>query len=330
MKVGLFVTVETEADQDCSAHLAALKQQVLTARDAGFDSLWLPQHFLTGPTMRQFAASPMLGLLAGLAEGMKLGTAVLLLPMLNPVLLAEEAATLDHMTDGRFVLGVALGYRDHEFAGMGIERRTRVSRFREYVEVLRKLWAGDHVTHHGRYIRLDDASLSMRPRNPAGIPLWIGGTVEDAVKRAAELGDSWQGAGAMSMAELQRWWDLFHATRVALGKPLDYPRQVSRECFCGASMSQALAVAKQPLAAKYGRYAEHGYGGFASNAEDAFASFAKDRFVIGDEAYVRDELQRYRETLGATEFRFRLGWPGLPQSEVLAGIKRLGRIAATL
>jgi alkanesulfonate monooxygenase SsuD/methylene tetrahydromethanopterin reductase-like flavin-dependent oxidoreductase (luciferase family) len=330
MKIGLFVTLETEAHQDTSAHLTELKQQVRTARDAGFDSLWVPQHFLTGPSMRQFAASPILGMLAGMAEGMALGTAVLLLPMLNPVLLAEEAATLDHMTDGRFVLGVGLGYRDHEFAGMGIERRTRVGRFREYVQVIRKLWAGDHVTHHGRYVQLDDASLSLRPRNPTGIPLWIGGTVEDAVKRAAELGDSWQGAGAMSMTELQRWWGLFHDTRIALGKSLDYPRQVSRECFCGPSMAQALALAKGPLAAKYDRYAGHGYGGFAADTDDAFNDFARDRFVIGDEAYVRDELQRYRDQLGATEFRFRMGWPGLPAAEVLASIQRLGRIAATL
>ena len=56
----------------------------------------------------------------------------------------------------------------------------------------------------------------------------------------------------------------------------------------------------------------------------------QDRFVIGDEAYVCDELQRYRDTLSATEFRFRMAWPGLPQEEVLASIKRLGRIAATL
>jgi alkanesulfonate monooxygenase SsuD/methylene tetrahydromethanopterin reductase-like flavin-dependent oxidoreductase (luciferase family) len=281
--------------------------------------------------MRQFAASPLLGWLAGVAEGMTLGTAVLLLPMLNPVLLAEEAATIDHLTDGKFVLGVGLGYRDSEFAAMGIERRSRVPRFREYVEAMRLLWAGDHVTYHGRYVRLDDVSLSLRPRNPNGIPLWIGGTVEDAVKRAADLGDSWQGAGAMTMAEMQRWWGLFHETRVALGRPLDYPRQVSRECFCGPSMARAIELAAGPISAKYTRYAGHGFGGFDSSAgEAAFRQFAHDRFVVGDEAYVRDELQRYRDALGATEFRFRMNWPGLPQDEVLASIRRVGRIAAGL
>ncbi len=330
MKFGLFVSLEHEDSEDPNAYLTKLREQVRAAQDAGFDSLWLPQHFVTGPTMRQTAASPMLGYLASLAEGMRLGTAVLLLPMLNPVLLAEEAATLDRLTGGKFVLGVGLGYRDHEFAAMGIERKSRVPRFREYIEVMRRLWTGDRVTFHGKYIKLDDISLSMRPTAATGVPLWVGGTVEDAVKRAAEIGDSWQGAGAMSMDEMLRWWALFHETRVALGKPLDYPRQVSRECFCGPSMGEAIRLAAGPIAAKYTRYAGHGFGGFDGSDAEAFQRFAKDRFVVGDEAYVHDELQRYRDMTGATEFRFRLGWPGLPQTEILAGIKRLGRISARL
>ena len=113
-----------------------------------------------------------------------------------------------------------------------------------------------------------------------------------------------------------------------LGKPLDYARQVSRECFCGFSMNAAIQMAAGPLSAKYARYAGHGFGGFDASDPEAFKKFAQDRFVIGDEAHVRDELQRYRDMLGATEFRFRLGWPGLPQAEILAGIRRLGRIAA--
>jgi alkanesulfonate monooxygenase SsuD/methylene tetrahydromethanopterin reductase-like flavin-dependent oxidoreductase (luciferase family) len=251
------------------------------------------------------------------------------LPMLNPVLLAEEAATLDHLTDGKFVLGVGLGYRDTEFAAMGIERKSRVPRFREYVQAMRLLLNNEHVTFHGKYVSLDDVSISLRPRNPAGVPIWIGGTVPDAVKRAAELGDSWQGAGAMHMDEMKCWWALFHETRIALGKTADYPRQVSRECFCGPTMNAAMALAKGPIAAKYTRYAGHGFGGFEGDV-DGFRQFAQDRFVIGDEPHVRDELQRYRDELGATEFRFRMGWPGLAQDEILASIRRVGKIVASL
>jgi len=331
MKVGLFVTLEWEAAHDDGSHLPNALEQVKTARDAGFSSLWLPQHFVSGPVMRQLATSPMLGLLAAHAPGMTLGTGVLLLPMLNPVLLAEEAATIDHLTGGNFILGVGLGYRDAEFQAFGVEKRSRVPRFREYIEVMRQLWTRDTVTFHGKYLHFDNIQLSLRPKNPNGVPIWVGSAVDDGVKRAAEIGDSWICAGAMSRDDLQRWWGIFHEERKALGKTLTYPKQVARECFCGPDMKSAIALAAGPLAAKYARYANNGWGSFEKGGgAEAFAAFAKDRFVVGDEAFVRDELQRYRDETGATEFRFRMAWPGLPQEEVLASIRRVGRIAATL
>ena len=331
MKAGMFVTLEWEAAHEDPNRLNSLLDQVRAARDAGFSSIWLPQHFVVGPKMRQYAASPIMGWLAGVTGGMAMGTAVLLLPMLHPVLLAEEAATLDHLTGGNFTLGVGLGYRDAEFQAFGIERKSRVPRFVEYVEVMRRLLTEDSVTHRGRYFNFENISLSLKPKNPNGLPIWVGGTVDEAVKRAARIGDSWMGAGAMGMMEMQNWWKLFHEERIAAGKPRDYPRQISRECFCGSSMSQAIALAKGPLMGKYERYAGHGFGGFdAAGGDEAFRQFAQDRFVVGDEAYVRDELARYRDTLGATEFRFRVAWPGLPQEEILASIGRIGRIISAL
>lgn len=331
MKVGLFVTLEWEAANDDGRHLANILEQVKTAKESGFSALWLPQHFVTGPAMKQLATSPMLGLLAAHGEGMTLGTGVLLLPMLNPVLLAEEAATIDHLTGGNFILGVGLGYREQEFQAFGVEKRSRVPRFREYIEVMRLLWSQDRASYHGKYLNFDDIGLSLRPKNPDGIPIWVGSAVDDGVKRAAEIGDSWICAGAMSRGDLNRWWDMFHETRTALGKPLSYPRQIARECFCGPDMQTANALVAGPLSAKYSRYATNGWSNFDKGAgAAAFAQFARDRFVVGDTAFVRDELQRYRDESGATEFRFRMAWPGLPQSEALASIRRVGRIVADL
>ena len=328
MKIGFFVTLEWETAEDDGRHIPNMLEQVKAARDSGFSSLWLPQHFVSGPKMRQLSTSPVLGLLAGLAEGMSLGTGVLLLPMLNPVLLAEEAATIDHLTGGNFTLGVGLGYRDAEFQAFGVERRSRVPRFREYIEVMRRLWTEERVTFHGKYLHFDDIGLSLRPKNPAGIPIWIGSAVDDGVKRAAEIGDAWISAGAMSRDELHRWWAMFHAARIERGKSLNYPRQVARECFCGPDMKSAIALAAGPLSAKYARYAGNGWGAFDPSQD--FAAFSRDRFIVGDESFVRDELQRYRDEQGATEFRFRMAWPGVPQNEVLDSIRRVGRLAADL
>lgn len=331
MKFGLFVTLEWEAAHDDGHHIPHMLEQIKAAREHGFSSLWLPQHFVSGPKMRQLATSPILGLLAGIAPGMALGTGVLLLPMLNPVLLAEEAATIDHLTGGNFTLGVGLGYRDAEFQAFGVERKSRVPRFREYIEVMRRLWTEERVTFHGKYLHFDDIGLSIRPKNPAGIPIWVGSAVDDGVKRAAEIGDAWISAGAMSRDDLHRWWNMFHDRRIALGKPLNYPRQVARECFCGPDMKTAIAIAAGPISAKYARYAGNGWGAFdPSQGDDPFTAFARNRFIVGDEAFVRDELQRYRDEHGATEFRFRMAWPGVSQADVLASIRRVGRIAADL
>jgi alkanesulfonate monooxygenase SsuD/methylene tetrahydromethanopterin reductase-like flavin-dependent oxidoreductase (luciferase family) len=331
MKIGLFVTLEWESAHDDGRHIPNMLEQVRTAKDSGYSSLWLPQHFVSGPNMRQLSTSPILGLLAGIAPGMSLGTGVLLLPMLNPVLLAEEAATIDHLTGGNFILGVGLGYRDAEFQAFGVERRSRVPRFREYIEVMRRLWTQERVTFHGKYLHFDDIGLSLRPKNPGGIPIWVGSAVDDGVKRAAEIGDAWISAGAMSRDDLNRWWAMFHEVRLERGKSLDYPRQVARECFCGPDMKTAIALAAGPISAKYARYAGNGWGSFdPSHGEAAFAEFARDRFIVGDEAFVRDELQRYRDEQGATEFRFRMAWPGVSQDEVLASIRRVGRLAAAI
>jgi alkanesulfonate monooxygenase SsuD/methylene tetrahydromethanopterin reductase-like flavin-dependent oxidoreductase (luciferase family) len=296
MKIGLFVTLEWETTNDDGRHIPNMLAQIETAKEAGFSSLWLPQHFVSGPNMRQLSTSPMLGLLAGIAEGMTLGTGVLLLPMLNPILLAEEAATIDHQTGGNFILGVGLGYREPEFQAFGVERRSRVPRFREYIEVMRRLWTQENATFRGKYLHFENITLSLRPKNPAGIPIWVGSAVDDGVKRAAEIGDSWISAGAMSRNDLQRWWAMFHNARIAQAKPRDYPRQVARECFCGPDLKTAIVLAAGPISAKFGRYATNGWGSFdPSQCTAAFNDFARDRFVVGDESFVRDELQRYRD-----------------------------------
>ncbi len=94
-----------------------------------------------------FQAMPLLARLAAEAKGMRLGPGLLLLPLLNPVIVAEETATLDWLTDGNAIIGLGLGYRPEEFDSIGVPMKERVSRFVEGVEVIRKLWRDDVVEH---------------------------------------------------------------------------------------------------------------------------------------------------------------------------------------
>jgi alkanesulfonate monooxygenase SsuD/methylene tetrahydromethanopterin reductase-like flavin-dependent oxidoreductase (luciferase family) len=110
MRIGLFTAVQWSPDEDPAAFLKALREQVRAARDNGFSSLFV----LTGP-VGTFQTNPLLGHLVADAAGMQIGPGVLLLSMMNPVLAAEEAATIDWISDGNYVLGAGLGYRPQEF-----------------------------------------------------------------------------------------------------------------------------------------------------------------------------------------------------------------------
>ena len=135
MRIGLFTASQWSPEEDPAIVLANLRAQVRCARDNGFASLIVGQHLLTGP-MGMFQTMPLLGLLTQDAAGMQIGPGVLLLSMMNPVLAAEEAATIDWLSDGNYVLCAGLGYRPEEFQAMGVEMRQRVGRLTEGLELM--------------------------------------------------------------------------------------------------------------------------------------------------------------------------------------------------
>ena len=150
MKVGLFINTQYPEEVDVPAQIPALVEQVRVARDAGFRSLWFPHHWLTAP-MQMLQIMPAMAFLAAEAKGMVIGPNILILPLLNPMHVAEEAATLDVLTGGNYVLGAGLGYREPEFTAFGLPLSERAGRFSESVALMRKLWAGGRVTHEGKF-----------------------------------------------------------------------------------------------------------------------------------------------------------------------------------
>lgn len=127
------------------------------------------------------------GAVAARTRRMKVGTAMLLLPMYDPLRVAEAAAVVDVISGGRLILGVALGYRDVEFDAVGIERRTRGHRLTEGIQILRQAWTQERVTFRGQMYQLEDAPGSPKPVQPT-IPVWVGAGSPAAVERAAWLG----------------------------------------------------------------------------------------------------------------------------------------------
>src|SRR5213592_3338630 len=137
-------------------------QVVAAASRMGYAWVSIGQHLLSHPTVWP-QPFPMLARLAPETRSMRLKTSVLLLPIVNAVEVAENIATLDHITHGRLDLGVALGYREEELQAVGLRRQDRVPKLEESLHVMKRLWAGEEVTFAGKYITLDRARLGFLP-----------------------------------------------------------------------------------------------------------------------------------------------------------------------
>ncbi len=331
MKIGIFLATQWPEGAPLGAEIENLCAQVRACRDAGFASVWVGQHFLTGPSLQMVQTGPLLARLAAEGDGMTFGPAILLLAMQNPVIVAEDAASLDWITGGNFILGLGMGYREEEFEALGAPFAERVGRFREGIELIRRLWREDRVDHQGRYFRVDNLGASIRPKQPGGPPIWLAGEVEAAVRRAATLGDAWMAPPTVTFDAVENLLKGYREARSAAGLPPAEAQPLIRECAVGATAEAAMATARGPLLYKYESYASWGQADSAGTSlADEFDSFVTDRFVIGDEAQVADELARYRDALGVDHMILRLQWPGLEQAAAIDAIERVGRVAVKL
>jgi probable F420-dependent oxidoreductase len=125
----------------------------------------------------------------------RLLTSVLVAPAYNPVVLANQAATLDVLSGGRFALGVGVGCNPAEFAALGVPVADRGRRADENIQVMRALWSRRPASFAGCFTSFDDALLGTKPLTPGGPPIWVGGQSARALRRALRFGEAWIGVG---------------------------------------------------------------------------------------------------------------------------------------
>ena len=150
------------------------------AEALGLDSLWVIDHlFRVAPSYRVTWLEPLtvLTAVAARTRRISLGTAILVLPLRDPVILAKQVASLDVLTGGRIVLGVGTGWSEQEFAACGIPYAERGRRAEEIIELLKRLWTEERVTFEGRHYRVRDIRIEPRPVQRPHPPIWIGGGV---------------------------------------------------------------------------------------------------------------------------------------------------------
>jgi len=329
-KVGLYIGTQFPPGTDVAVALKDMSEQVRVARQSGFSSLWVPHHYLTHP-MQMLAPVPMLSYLLRDAEGMTIGTNILIMPLLHPVHVAEDAVTLDLLSGGRYVLGIGVGYRDAEFQTFKVPLKERAQRMNESIEIMRRLWVEDKITHSGKIFQINDLGIGLKPQRKGGPPIWLAAVVDAPVKRAAQLGDAWLITTFAHLSVLVPQMVMYRKLLAEARKEFPAEAPITRECYIGSTHAKALEECKAALQYKYGAYSSWGLDKQSKGAESfeqPFEEFVKDRFIIGDKAFVKDEIQRYHALLGVNHFIMRVQWPGLEQARALKTISALGEIFA--
>jgi alkanesulfonate monooxygenase SsuD/methylene tetrahydromethanopterin reductase-like flavin-dependent oxidoreductase (luciferase family) len=327
MKLGIYLNAQHPAADDPARRFAETLEQVRLIRSLGFDSIWSGEHHATDG-FHYFPLLSMLQRLAAEAEGLQIGTNIVLLALHNPVELAEIGAFIDVLTGGKFLLGVGLGYRHEEFAIFGVPIKQRVSRLTEGIEIIRRLWTEDGVTYKGRHWQLDNVTIRPRPVQQPRAPILLAGQVDAAIERAAKIADGWCIVPVSRVDEVATQMAHFAATRASGGLPPSAHIVRLYEVVCAPDEETALARAAPFLLAKYAAYAAWGLPGLkfdkSSAPEQQLKQLAADRFGVGTPAQVTQALLA-QHRIGVTHVTMRVSWPGMKQDDILAGIELLGR-----
>ncbi len=327
MRFGVLSTPVHSAASSPQIQLGEHRELVRTAEQLGFDAIVAGQHFL-GSELRYYQPVPYLLYLGQYAPTMRLVIGVLLLSLVNPVDAAEQVASLDALSDGRAVLGVGLGYSDHEFQAFGIDRRQRVGRFEEGLELIKSLWSGEEVVHEGRYFKVDRARPSVQPVQSPRPPIWVAGQSEPAVRRAARMGDAWYAPPFPSHEGLRQLHSVFVEERERCGLEPATELPVRRELLIASSREHALRDAAERSAKRYETYLKWGLAGDLDRSSGAFApsddSHIEQHFILGEPAACAEDLARLRDEIGMTDFMFKPQWPGLPHREAMRQLELFG------
>jgi alkanesulfonate monooxygenase SsuD/methylene tetrahydromethanopterin reductase-like flavin-dependent oxidoreductase (luciferase family) len=220
------------------------------AEALGYRSSFLVEHHFTG--WNQVSATLMLQTaLAMRTTRLRLGTAVIVLPWHNPVLLAEQAATLDLVSNGRFDFGIGKGYRHNEFAGFRIPIEEAEPRFEESVEVMTRAFVSrERFSHRGRFWQFDDIVVEPPPAQKPHPPFWVAAASDASIRRAARRGFNLILDQYASPEQHGKRIALFRAERLAAGLPFD-PMQVAvaRQLHVANDKAEAAQALKRAAAA---------------------------------------------------------------------------------
>src|SRR2546430_12227246 len=178
---------------------AKLRDYLTKAESLGFHSAWTQEMVLgSAPAL---APLELMSFTVACTERLRLGCAVFVSPLHNPVHLAKSISTLDQLSQGRVEVGIATGGRGRMFTAFDADQASFVARFTEGLRLMKACWTEPRITFSGRFWQLDDAAMEPKPFQKPHPPLWIGGNHPAAVRRAVRYGDGFFVAGSSTTAQ---------------------------------------------------------------------------------------------------------------------------------
>jgi probable F420-dependent oxidoreductase len=304
-------------------------EEVRYGESLGFDSVWLEEHHGVAD---HYWPSPLVAL-AGVAmhtEHILLGTDIMVLPFYHPVRVAEDAAMLDIISNGRFILGAAIGYKPDEFALYQVPMEKRGQRFEESISLIKELWVREEVFFEGKYYQVRGLRIEPRPISQPHPPLWLGGWGELSLARAAKLGDAWIPGPTANLKKLLEAQSIYHGKLVVAGfHPDSKPRPLTREVVIAETSDRARQVAEDHLLISY----RDEYGGglwnhpLIGNEDPApvnqLDAISRDRFLVGSPEMIIQQIQNFKDTFNMDHLIFRLYFPGISHEFIMKELKLL-------
>jgi len=309
-----------------SGPLSSLDNVVRAAKEAealGFDSIWVHDHVVWSSEMHRhhissgavdaldddqtatfFESLTTLAYLAAETERVKLGVACLVMPTRNPIYAAKQTSTLDHLSDGRLIVGVGLGSKatqsSNEFDVFQVPWRRRAPLTDEYIDAMKAVWTQPLASFSGPTIQFEGAEIWPKPLQRPHPPVWVGGWTDNAARRAGIRGEGWI-PGWLSPAEMAKGRDVLRSTAEEHGRDPDgITVAVEKLTAISRDRDQALEWALPTVKQSSMTYER--------DVDDV--QFALDRHIFGSVDDVRRRVEEFAEA-GVQHFELKFMYPTL-------------------
>lgn len=227
-----------------------------------------------------------LAAVAGATERIRLGTSVLLSALRHPTLLAKIIASIDFLSNGRVTLGMGFGSRENDFAAVEIPWEHRGGRAEESLKIMKRLWTGESFDHNGKFYRINAMPFGPKPIQTPHPPIWMGGSAENALKRAGRLADGYI-CGSSAVRNFNAVWDKISSYASAAGRD---PGSIAKAGLTFMALnddtSKAIDACEQYLLRYYGKVRMNVSEGMLVGSADACADRINEIFAGGLETLI--------------------------------------------